>query len=107
MMLLTALLMVAVSCGNESPDKETRIRMALEEKVSLYRSSEYEKCINGLKDRAIAEVDSLLRIRSKTQKIDTISPPSRFSRPQRPDLTFDEFEEPQPLEIDSPPAPGK
>lgn len=93
--------MTFLSCVTEEIDKETRIEMAIEEKVQEFRKTELLKCINDLKRFAEMEVDSVLRIMAKQQKIDTISPPSRFTRPKQPNLNFRKFEKPTPIQVDS------
>ena len=90
-----------IGCATEEIDKETRIQTAIEDKVVDYRKTELKRCIDGVKLKAEAEVDSVLRKMSKQQKIDTISPPSRFTRPRQPDLQFKKFEKPQPIKVDT------
>lgn len=87
------------SCDQDTPDKEQLIAEAIEVKEKEYRTTEFEKCLESYRIEAETEVDSILRIRAKTGKIDTLSPPSRFTRPERPDIPFREFQEPKPLEI--------
>lgn len=87
------------SCDQDVPDKEQLIVEAIATKEKEYRATEYEKCLAAYRNEAETEIDSILRIRAKTGKIDTLSPPSRFTRPERPDIPFREFQEPKPLEI--------
>lgn len=93
------LLLGFVACDNDAPDKEQLIAEAIATKEKEYRAAEYEKCLATYRNEAETEIDSILRIRAKTGKIDTLSPPSRFTRPERPEIPFKEFKEPKPLEI--------
>lgn len=63
------------SCDQDAPDKEQLIAEAIAVKEKEYRATEYEKCLSSYRNEAETEIDSILRIRAKTGKIDTLSPP--------------------------------
>ena len=88
------------SCAETAPDRDTRIQLAVEGRVEEYYNERLNNCLREYKVKAETTVDSILRIRSKTEKIDTISPPLRHNRPGKPLIHFKEFEEPKPLPID-------
>ena len=97
---MIAVLFGMASCTETAPDRNTRIQLAVEELVEEYYSERLNNCLREYKVKAETTVDSILRIRSKTEKIDTISPPVRHNRPGKPLIHFKEFVEPKPLPID-------